>query len=274
MNAIHAVIEHCRSKGVGRGAIGQRGAVAHKRPRTPSYTNFVKFQFFLSKQYFAHWQQLHLKIYLKMSTVRTTTTTTRTTVVTSPGSSTPGHYPQNGSARSGGSTAGRPAGGSHPAGRSGGGRTRSSGGSGCNCGGAGGGGLAAAAHWLALASAIIIIVAWIFRFMVADKKYESAPAWFEFLLFLFLALMVILGGFGIGNLDGFLEEYLQLTISMLGKGVLLILFCCRVYANRWGWFERKDSSSSAVFHTLASLLCCIAASLAILVLLVGLGVAK
>lgn len=106
------------------------------------------------------------------------------------------------------------------------------------------------------------------------KKYESAPAWFEFLLFLFLALMVILGGFGIGNLDGFLEEYLQLTISMLGKGVLLILFCCRVYANRWGWFERKDSSSSAVFHTLASLLCCIAASLAILVLLVGLGVAK
>lgn len=110
--------------------------------------------------------------------------------------------------------------------------------------------------------------------MVADKKYESAPAWFEFLLFLFLALMVILGGFGIGNLDEFLEEYLQLTISMLGKGVLLILFCCRVYANKWGWFERKDSSSSAVFHTLASLLCCIAASLAILVLLVGLGVAK
>lgn len=110
--------------------------------------------------------------------------------------------------------------------------------------------------------------------MIAGQGYNKAPAWFEFLLFLFLALMVILGGFGIGNLDEFLEEYLQLTISMLGKGVLLILFCCRVYADKWEWFTGGGSDSNRIFNTLASLLCCIAASLAILVLLVGLGVAK
>lgn len=201
-----------------------------------------------------------------MSTVRTTTTTTRTTVVTSPGSSTVGNRSPSTTARN---TAGRPG----ATGRSGGGRSTSSrrsggGGSGCNCGGAGGGGLAAAAHWLALAAAIIIIVAWIFRYMI--KGYNSAPVWFEFLLFLFLALMVILGGFGIGGLDEFLEEYLQLTISMLGKGVLLLLFCCRVYANVWEW----SKSGTAILGTIASVLCCVAAVLAVLVLLVGLGVAK
>ena len=100
--------------------------------------------------------------------------------------------------------------------------------------------------------------------------YSSAPRWFEFLLFLFLALMVILGGFGIGGLDEFLEEYLQLTISMLGKGVLLLLFCCRVYANVWDW----SKSGTAILGTIASILCCVAAVLAVLVLLVGLGVAK
>ena len=200
-----------------------------------------------------------------MSTVRTTTTTTRTTVVTSPGSSTVGNRSPSTTARN---TAGRPG----ATGRSGGGRSTSSrgggGGSGCNCGGAGGGGLAAAAHWLALAAAIIIIVAWIFRYMITG--YNSAPRWFEFLLFLFLALMVILGGFGIGGLDEFLEEYLQLTISMLGKGVLLLLFCCRVYANVWEW----SKSGTAILGTIASVLCCVAAVLAVLVLLVGLGVAK
>ena len=200
-----------------------------------------------------------------MSTVRTTTTTTRTTVVTSPGSSTVGNRSPSTTTRN---TAGRPG----ATGRSGGGRSTSSrgggGGSGCNCGGAGGGGLAAAAHWLALAAAITIIVAWIFRYMI--KGYNSAPVWFEFLLFLFLALMVILGGFGIGGLDEFLEEYLQLTISMLGKGVLLLLFCCRVYANVWNW----SANGTAILGTIASVLCCVAAVLAVLVLLVGLGVAK
>ena len=102
------------------------------------------------------------------------------------------------------------------------------------------------------------------------KGYNSAPVWFEFLLFLFLALMVILGGFGIGGLDEFLEEYLQLTISMLGKGVLLLLFCCRVYANVWDW----SANGTAILGTIASILCCVAAVLAVLVLLVGLGVAK
>ena len=194
-------------------------------------------------------------VLFKMSTVRTVTTTTRTTTVSSP-SSGGGRYPQSNSShgRSGG-------------GRTSGGRSSRGGSGGCNCGGAGGGGLAAAAHWLALASAIIIIVAWVMRFVATDSGYKKANIWFEFLLFLFLALMVILGGFGIGGLDEFLEEYLQLTISMLGKGVLLILFCCRVYADQWDWKNKT-------VHAIASLLCCIAAVLAVLVLLVGLGVAK
>lgn len=200
-----------------------------------------------------------------MTTVTTTRTTVTTTRVGSPGG---GHAGPNGRSHDRRGRGG---------GQSGGGQGAKSSRSGGGGGGCGGGCLSGAVQWLALAGAIIILVAWILRCLVAkdgDSKIwgtdtlEDPNLWFEFLFVAFICLMVILGGFGIGGLDSFLEEYLQWTVSPLGKGLLILLFCCRVWVMPFSL-----QTSTAVISTIASILCIAATVLGVLVLLVGLGVA-
>ncbi|TNJ28057.1 hypothetical protein GMRT_10025 [Giardia muris] len=194
-----------------------------------------------------------------MTTVTTTRTTVTTTRTSSPGGGHPGPHGHPHERRT------------HGGGQSGGGRGAkgSRSGSGGGGGGCGGGCLSGVVQWLALAGAIVIIVAWILRFLVpGGSSIESPNTWFEFFFVLFICLMVILGGFGIGALDSFLEEYLQWTISPLGKGLLILLFCCKVWVHAFSFEDGPRTLS-----TIASILCIAAATLGVLVLLVGLGVA-